>query len=137
MGDRLEFKLNIHNNVLALSLDTRADKVLVGDLMQSISVLSMTNRDPLSLKLLAIDSKPTWMTAVKFVNEFVFIGADDRNNVFTLTLDSHPRLGASQKTGTGILRLELQGGFHIGSLINCFREGAYIYIYIFHYILIY
>lgn len=119
---------------MALTLDTRNDKVLVGDLMQSVSVLDMTNRDPLSLKLLAVDNKPTWMTTVKFVSDHVYIGADDRNNVFTLTLDPSPRLSANQKSGPthsnmsrgGVFKLDLQGGYHIGSLINCFREGKLV-----------
>ena len=114
--------------MLALSLDTREDRVLVGDLMQSVSVLSMVNQDPLTLKLMAVDNKPTWMTAVKFVNENVYIGSDDRNNVFTLCLDENSNQ-RSTKAATnalnqnGLSKLNIMGGFHIGSLVNCFREG--------------
>lgn len=129
IGQRVSFEINVHKNVLALSLDTRGDKVLVGDLMRSMSVLRMTNQDPLKLDLLAVDSKPAWMTAVKFVNDYTYIGADDRNNIFTLALDE------SQNNNGNISKLQLKGGFHVGSLINCFRPGRAnmrinIYIYI-------
>lgn len=127
MGSRVEFKSNIHNNVLAYRMDTEGDRVLIGDLMQSVSVLTMTNRDPLTLKLLAVDNKPSWMTAVKFVNENVYIGSDDRNNVFTLSLDTsrqpHSKGSQSNMSSSGILKLQLEGGYHIGSFVNCFRPG--------------
>jgi DNA damage-binding protein 1 len=100
-----------------LALDTHGDRVLVGDVMQSISVLSVTQKEPLKLDLLALDSKPNWLTAVKFVNDQVYIGADDRNNIFTMTYDEHAHPANS------LYRLELQGGFHIGSLVNCFQPG--------------
>lgn len=109
-GERVSFELNVHKNVLALSLDTRNDKVLVGDLMRSLSVLCMTSDDPLKVGLEATDTKPAWTTAVKFVNDNVFMGADDRNNIFTLEMGEPARL-------------ILTGGYHIGSFINCFRDG--------------
>jgi DNA damage-binding protein 1 len=128
MGNRIEFMEKIHENVLILSLDTHGDKLLVGDLMQSMSVFSMTQKDPLSLKMLGIDSKPTWMTAVKFVNENIYIGSDDRNNVFTLSLNtiirqSHQKNHNENINSRSAKKLELEGGYHIGSLINCFRQG--------------
>ncbi|RCH97919.1 DNA damage-binding protein 1a, partial [Rhizopus stolonifer] len=119
LGARVKFDLNIHRNVLALCLDVRDDRVLVGDLMRSMSVLQMLSKDPLQLELLAVDSKPVWMTAVKFVNDHVYIGADDRNNLFTLILDE-------QKKHNGMAKLELTSGFHVGSLVNCFRQGTLV-----------
>lgn len=113
----MTFEINVHKNVLALSLDTRGDKVLVGDLMRSMSVLKMTSQNPLKLDVLAVDSKPAWMTAVKFVNDYTYIGADDKNNIFTLVLNE------SDSAGGNISKLQLRGGFHVGSLINCFRPG--------------
>ncbi|GAA5808539.1 hypothetical protein MFLAVUS_001930 [Mucor flavus] len=122
LGERVEFKSEIHNNTVALCLDTNGDRVLVADLMQSVSVLTMTNKDPLSLKLLALDSQPAWMTAVKFVNENVCIGADNKNNVFTLSLD--PLRQSNQRVNqSGIMKLELEGGYHVGSHINRFKQG--------------
>ncbi|KAI8090511.1 CPSF A subunit region-domain-containing protein [Thamnidium elegans] len=121
LGERVEFKSEIHNNTVALSLDTNGDRVLVADLMQSVSVLTMSNKDPLSLKLLAVDSQPAWMTAVKFVNENVYIGADNKNNVFTLSLNPSRQL-PQRVNQSGIMRLELEGGYHIGSHINCFKQ---------------
>lgn len=127
LGSRVEFKLNLHNNSLALYMDTEGDRVLIGDLMRSVSVLTTTNKDPLSLRLMAVDNKPSWMTAVKFVNENLYIGSDDRNNVFTLSLNTPvppPRKNAHLYTSpSGIQKLDIEGGFHIGSQINCFRQG--------------
>ncbi|KAI8636915.1 CPSF A subunit region-domain-containing protein [Parasitella parasitica] len=120
VGQRLSFEINVHKNVLALGLDTRGDKVLVGDLMQSMSVLKMTSQDPLKLDVLAVDSKPVWMTAVKFVNDYTYIGADDRNNIFTLALDQN------ENNEGNISKLQLKGGFHVGSLINCFRPDTLV-----------
>lgn len=129
IGERIEFKLNLHNNVLALGLDTYGDRVLVGDFMQSVSVLTMTEKDPLSLKLYANDTKPAWLTAVKFVSENVYIAADDKNNIFTLSVDMSrqptpkPSSVANNMPTGDVKRLVLEGGYHIGSLINCFRQG--------------
>ncbi|KAI8328162.1 CPSF A subunit region-domain-containing protein [Choanephora cucurbitarum] len=118
-GTRIKFDLNVHRNVLALCMDVRDDQVLIGDLMRSVSVLSATQHDPLKLELQAMDSKPTWMTAVKFIDEHVYMGADDKSNLFTLTWDKH-----GVKNAHGISKLEVLGGFHLGSLVNCFREGT-------------
>ncbi|CAO0790870.1 unnamed protein product [Mucor circinelloides] len=119
-GQRVAFEISVHKNVLALSLDTRGDKVLVGDLMRSMSVLKMTSQDPLKLDVLAVDSKPAWMTAVKFINDYTYIGADDRNNIFTLMLNENDSAGGN------ISKLQLRGGFHVGSLINCFRPDILV-----------
>ncbi|KAI8368044.1 mono-functional DNA-alkylating methyl methanesulfonate N-term-domain-containing protein [Blakeslea trispora] len=118
-GTRIQFDLNVHRNVLALCMDVRDDQVLVGDLMRSVSVLSATQKDPLKLALSAMDSKPAWMTAVKFIDEHIYMGADDKSNLFTLTLDEN-----GIKNAHGIAKLEVLGGFHLGSLVNCFREGT-------------
>lgn len=128
MGERIDFKSNLHNNVIALTLDALGDRVLVGDLMQSVSVLEMTEKDPLSLKLYANDTKPAWLTAVKFVSESVYIAADDKNNLFTLSVDMTrqpiPKSSSSSYTMPPgeVKRLALEGGYHIGSLVNCFRQ---------------
>lgn len=94
--------------------------------MRSISVLSVTQKEPLKLDLLALDSKPNWMTAVKFVNDHVYVGADDRNNIFNVTFNEQGHHPENSK-----YKLEIQGGFHVGSLVNCFRAGIFIFYYYF------
>lgn len=96
--------------------------------MQSVSVLELTEKDPLSLKLYANDTKPAWLTAVKFVSENVYIAADDKNNIFTVSIDmtrqpiQKPSSSSNTMPNGDVKRLALEGGYHIGSLINCFRQ---------------
>ncbi|KAG1460698.1 hypothetical protein G6F56_005890 [Rhizopus delemar] len=116
-GERIEFKFLIHDNVAILDMDTDKNNLLVGDLTQSMSLWKVNNDDKsLELKLEATDNEQVWITAVKFVSESVIIGADDRKNIFTM---SKP----SERSSRGISKLEIKGGYHIGSLINRFRKG--------------
>lgn len=117
-GERIEFKFLIHDNVAILDMDTDKNNLLVGDLTQSMSLWKVNNDDKsLELKLEATDNEQVWITAVKFVSESVIIGADDRKNIFTM---SKP----SERSSRGISKLEIKGGYHIGSLINRFRKGT-------------
>lgn len=98
-------------------MDSQKDLLLVGDLMESMSLLKVNNNpDALGLDLLATDNKQVWITAVKFVNEGVMIGADDRQNLFTM-------VKPSPQNGRGLAKLELEGGYHLGTLVNRFRKG--------------
>ncbi|KAG0745943.1 hypothetical protein G6F57_002896 [Rhizopus arrhizus] len=116
-GERIEFKFLLHNNVVALDMDTNNnDTLLVGDLMESMSLLKVEkDEESLKLSLEAVDNKQVWMTAVKFVNENVLIGADDRHNLFTMIKPEIRQEGKACK-------LELEGGYHLGTLVNRFRK---------------
>ncbi len=122
-GERIEFKFLLHNNVVALDMDTNNnDTLLVGDLMESMSLLKVEkDEESLKLSLEAVDNKQVWMTAVKFVNENVLIGADDRHNLFTMIKPEIQQEGKACK-------LELEGGYHLGTLVNRFRKGMCIYM---------
>lgn len=96
------------------------DTLLVGDLMESMSLLKVEkDEESLKLSLEAVDNKQVWMTAVKFVNENVLIGADDRHNLFTMI---KPEIQQEGKT----CKLEFEGGYHLGTLVNRFRKGTCI-----------
>ncbi|KAI9468079.1 MAG: CPSF A subunit region-domain-containing protein [Benjaminiella poitrasii] len=123
-GDRVKFCCNRVENVLPLHLDTRGNQVLAGDLMQSMYVLRSSRENPIKLELAANDTEPAWMTAVKFVNDRVYIGADDGRNLFTLSSAQPNKENDSHEKIRSVLKLEWKGGFHVGSMINCMRSDT-------------
>ncbi|KAI7899232.1 CPSF A subunit region-domain-containing protein [Cokeromyces recurvatus] len=125
-GDRIQFCCNRVENVLPLHLDTRGNQVLVGDLMQSMYVLRASKNNPVKLELAANDSEPAWMTSVKFVNDRIYIGADDGRNLFTLSAAQSNKendTSTHDKNGS-VIKMEWKGGFHVGSMINRMRSDT-------------
>ncbi|KAG0173028.1 DNA damage-binding protein 1a [Apophysomyces sp. BC1015] len=117
MGERLKVVSLIHSNVIALSMDTRGEFILVGDLMQSMSLLKMDDPSEPSIKMVAADFEVTWMTAVKMVQDDIFVGAEMFHNLFTL---KHvPAVEGEEMT-----KLQAEGEYHLGDSINRFQNGS-------------
>uniref|UniRef100_A0A6B2KWM6 DNA damage-binding protein 1 n=1 Tax=Arcella intermedia TaxID=1963864 RepID=A0A6B2KWM6_9EUKA len=98
----------------ALHVVTKGDFILVGDLQRSMSLLLYTSVDG-TIKESARDYNPLWMTAVSFLDNEHFLGADDCYNIFCLE-------NASSVEDRG--KLEVCGEFHVGQFINRIREGS-------------
>lgn len=100
--------------------------------MRSISLL-IYDQESATLNSRAKDPSSNWMTAVKILDDEVFLGAENSYNLFT-----------SRKISTGIgeeeERLEVNspllmlflrllqpiGQYHLGEYVNAFREGSLV-----------
>jgi DNA damage-binding protein 1 len=99
-----------HGNVLALSLATYSDYIIVGDLMKSITCLFYDAIQQI-LIVRGRDFETNWMTAVECIDDRTFIGGDNQYNIIMLK-----RVGP-------YMRLKSLGGFHLGEIINRFKKG--------------
>ena len=104
-----------HGHVLALSLAVQGDSIIVGDLMKSICILLI---DPTRTRMdeIARDYESNWMTAVYALDDDLYIGAENHYNLFALKKwDS--------QSETECKSLEPYGRFHLGDMVNRFRQG--------------
>eukprot|EP00842_Homolaphlyctis_polyrhiza_P004084 jgi/Hompol1/4677/HPOL_000799-RA len=113
----LELESTNFGHVLACSIASRGDFVLVGDLMKSVSLFNY-NPESKVLEEVARDFDSNWMTSVEAVDDDLFIGADNHYNLFTL------RKQADAETEEERGRLRPVGYFHLGELVNRFRKGS-------------
>lgn len=114
MTQELVFETQHHGHVLALTLATRGDMIIVGDLMKSVTCLFY---DPINKQLAdhARDYDTHWMTAVESASSQVFIGADNNYNLFALQKDPDSK------------KLLPCARFHLGDMVNRFRAGLISY----------
>jgi DNA damage-binding protein 1 len=112
----LETLYTHHGHVMALQLSIRGDFIVVGDLMKSITVLSY-NAETEKLVELSRDFENNWMTAVEAVDDDTFIGADNSYNLFSVVKR------ADAGTEEDAKRLTSNGAYHLGDLVNRFRNG--------------
>ncbi|KAI8927951.1 mono-functional DNA-alkylating methyl methanesulfonate N-term-domain-containing protein [Entophlyctis helioformis] len=114
----LELESTNHGHVLALTLASRGDFVLVGDLMKSVTLLAL-NAQTGCLEEVARDHDTSWMTAVGMVDDDLYIGADSSYNLFAVR-----RRHGDAETEEERQRLGAAAHFHIGELVNRFRHGS-------------
>jgi len=89
----------------------------VGDLMKSISVLQC-NASTSGIVELARDCSANWMSAVAFLDDDTYLGAENSLNLFVA------RKNAEAATDDERSRLEVIGEFHLGEFVNRFRPGS-------------
>ncbi|KAI8100016.1 CPSF A subunit region-domain-containing protein [Halteromyces radiatus] len=123
VGEKLNMSQKIHANVLALDLDTHGDLILVGDFMQSISLVKLNDQDTSAMTTIANDYNANWMTAVKMVADDVYIGAEMSHNLFTMKTPSQKSIGSNDGSGESI-RMDVVGEYHLGDLINRMHHGT-------------
>lgn len=104
-------------HILVLYVHTRGDFVLVGCLMKSVTLL---RHEPESAKLheLARDFNANWMTAVSFLDDDCFLGADNCFNLFV------SRKNSEATTDEERARLGIVGEYNLGEFVNRFRRGS-------------
>ena len=100
--------------MIALSLDTRGDTLLIGDMIHSVSVIKPDDSAERRLKKVASDYNPNYMQTVKILKDDLYLGADASYNFFIL----RPKPVADEAR-----RLEIMGEYHIGELVNCIKQG--------------
>lgn len=121
-----------HCHILAVYSDVRSNFVIIGkvskikyqnltllgDLMRSISLL-VYDPDKNELEIRSRDTNSNWMTAVKALDDDIYLGTDNSYNLLTV------------KKGTSAMRaeegrLETVGQFHLGEFVNVLREGSLV-----------
>lgn len=105
-----------HGHLLALLLKSRGDVLVMGDILQSITLISF-NDDSSKLEEVARDFTCNYMRAIEIVDDNTFVGAEDNGNLFFVHRDP-----ASKASESG--RLEISGEFHLGELVNAFKHGT-------------
>ncbi|KAF7731208.1 DNA damage-binding protein 1a [Apophysomyces ossiformis] len=117
VGERLSMASLIHSNVVVLTMDTRGEFILVGDLMQSMALLKMDDSSEPKMKVVAADFEVNWMTAVKMIEDDIFVGAEMFCNLFTLK--RVPAVAGEEMT-----KLQSEGEYHLGDSVNRFQSGS-------------
>ncbi|ENN77681.1 hypothetical protein YQE_05832, partial [Dendroctonus ponderosae] len=110
----LRLECSHFNNIVSLCLKTKGDFILVGDLMRSITLLAYKTMEGTR------DYNPNWMTAVEFLDDEIFLGAENSFNMFVCQKDS------AAATDEERSQMSHVGHYHIGDMINVFQHGSLV-----------
>ncbi|CDS13709.1 hypothetical protein LRAMOSA05883 [Lichtheimia ramosa] len=114
-GKKLRLAPKLHANMIALSLDTRDETLLVGDMIHSMSIIKPDGSAERRLKKMASDYNPNYMQTVKILRDDLYLGADASYNLFILR---------QRPESDDARRLEIIAEYHIGELVNCIKQGS-------------
>lgn len=103
-----------YSNIEALYIETRGDFIVVGDLMESVTVLLYSDG---VIEQVAKDFNSNWMTSVGMIDQDTYLGAETGYNLFTL------KRNAGAPTAEERRKLEVMGEFHLGEFVNRFKNG--------------
>ncbi|XP_030764681.1 DNA damage-binding protein 1 [Sitophilus oryzae] len=115
----LRLECSHFNNIVSLYLKTKGDFILVGDLMRSMTLLQYKTMEG-SFEEIARDYNPNWMTAIEFLDDDIFLGAENCYNMFVCQKDS------AATTDEERSQMNQVGHFHVGDMINVFRHGSLV-----------
>jgi len=115
----LEYECHHHGSIITLTLQSRGDFIIYGDLMRSISVL-LYKPDLGSLEEIACDFNPNYITASEVLGDDAYIGAENSYNLFTLGQNTDTTNEDEQRM------LNTLGQFHLGDFVNKFHKGALV-----------
>eukprot|EP00667_Euglena_gracilis_P000838 EG_transcript_838 len=115
----LEYECHFHGSIMTLTLHSRGDFVIFGDIMRSLSVL-MYKADVSALEEIAFDFNPNMITASEVLGDDVYIGAENFYNLFTLAQNADTTNDDEHRM------LNTLGQFHLGEFVNCFHKGSLV-----------
>ncbi|CAG9764896.1 unnamed protein product [Ceutorhynchus assimilis] len=115
----LRLECSHFNNIVSLYLKTKGDFILVGDLMRSITLLQYKTMEG-SFEEIARDYNPNWTTAIEFLDDDIYLGAENCFNMFVCQKDS------AATTDEERSQMQQVGHFHVGDMINVFRHGSLV-----------
>lgn len=72
------------------------------------------------IDFVARDYNPNWMTALEFLDDEIFLGAENCFNIFVCQKDE------AATTDEGRSQMLQAGHIHIGDMINVFRHGSLV-----------
>lgn len=110
----------IHSgHILVLSLISRGDFIIAGDVLKSVSLLLYKPSDNM-IEEIARDYDSKNLTAIELFNEDTLIGSDTCFNIFTLQRNNEAATDEERS------KLEIVGQFHLGEFVNRFRHGSLV-----------
>ncbi|XP_050293342.1 DNA damage-binding protein 1 [Anthonomus grandis grandis] len=115
----LRLECSHFNNIVSLYLKTKGEFILVGDLMRSITLLQYKTMEG-SFEEIARDYNPNWMTAIEFLDDDVYLGAENSFNMFVCQKDSAATTDDERSSMNQV------GHFHVGDMVNVFRHGSLV-----------
>ncbi|KAL1501062.1 hypothetical protein ABEB36_006460 [Hypothenemus hampei] len=115
----LRLECSHFNNIVTLYLKTKGDFILVGDLMRSMTLLQYKTMEG-SFEEIARDYNPIWTTAVEFLDDDIYLGAENCFNMYVCQKDS------AATTDEERSQMHQVGHFHVGDIINVFRHGSLV-----------
>ncbi|KAG5439299.1 hypothetical protein PCANB_001598 [Pneumocystis canis] len=105
--------------ILCLSLAVHGTYIIIGDLMKSVSLLSLINTENgYKLKEIAKDCNPLWMTCVAALDDNLYIGAEAEGNLSLFWRDSNI---------TDKNKLQIISEIKWGELVNQIKPGTILY----------
>jgi DNA damage-binding protein 1 len=102
-------------SVLAISVHVYGSKIVVGDLMRSVSLFEVSNN--LELREIARDYGALWMTSVLALDDHTTLGAEAEGNIAIFS-----RNNESDSKGD-LSRLIMTSQFGLGEMVNQIRPG--------------
>lgn len=101
-----------------LNVNVTGSSIAVGDLMNSVTVLSLRCLDDGQDDLVqdAVDKSTIWMAGFERIDDML-VCADSSLNLFTLERETEP------VAGDLVGRLTITGRYHLGDCVNRFRKG--------------
>ena len=106
-------------HVIALFVDVRGDFILVGDLMKSMQLLLYKSEEN-RIELRARDFSPAWMCAATFLDNDIYLGAENNYNLYTVRKNDDAAAEEDR------CRLQIAGQYHLGEFVNRFRSGSLV-----------
>lgn len=103
-------------NIVALTLSTRGDFILIGDILKSVSLLRYIPETS-KLEMVSCDTDPSWVTAAEFLDDDNFVVADVAFNLMGVRKRSESEVEDERR------RLVEVGGWQLGEQVNKFRAG--------------
>jgi len=87
--------------------------------MKSISLLMYKSLDG-TIEEISRDYNANWMTAVEMCDDEIYVGAENRFNLFTVKKNSEATTDEARHM------LNVIGEFHLGEFVNAFRHGSLV-----------
>ena len=114
-----------HGHILSLFVKSKDNLAIVGDLMRSMSVYnfsSSSNEGALGIEEIARDFNANWTTSCDILSPTVYLGAENWNNIYSL------RRNADATSEEARCRLETQGMYYLGEMVNKFAQGSLVLV---------
>ncbi|KAG4304033.1 hypothetical protein PORY_002556, partial [Pneumocystis oryctolagi] len=108
--------------ILCLSLAVHGTYVIIGDLMKSVSLLTLIDtQDGFKLKEIAKDCNPLWMTCVAILDDNLYVGAEAEGNLSLFLKDFNTTIDEEKN------ELKVISEIKWGELINQIKPGTILY----------
>lgn len=104
-------------HIHVVSLQTRGGFVAVGDMMRSVSLL-LYDSERGAFEERARDFNPLHITSLNMIDDDNVLASENFFNLFTV----HKNTDAA--TDEERMRLEVTGEYHLGDLVNTFKDGS-------------